>query len=351
MNESILVVGGAGYIGSHMLLALRNAGHTVTVFDNLSRGFSDAVLDTPLVRGDLRMQDDLHACFSSHQIDLVMHFAALANVAESVADPEAFYTNNVVGTLNLLAAMRTHQVKSFVFSSSCATYGEPIHLPISEQHGQHPINPYGKSKLMVEQILSDYATAYGLCSISLRYFNAAGCDSMGRVGERHCPETHLIPLILGEALRLKKGGDPAMTLLKVFGTDFPTRDGSCIRDYIHVQDLCLAHLRAAERLLQKRADGAEQYNLANGAGYSVLEVIQACRDVTKQPINFHSLPRRAGDPAILVGDATKAGKVLNWKPEYSDLHSMIASAWAWTQQADLVNADQITLNPSKFTAD
>lgn len=329
MKKNILVVGGAGYIGSHMVLALKDAGYSVIVFDNLSRGFADAIGSAPLVIGDLRSPADLEACFAKHNIDLVMHFAALAYVGESVTEPELYYQNNVVGALNLLAAMRKYGVGRFVFSSTCATYGEPEVVPINESHPQRPINPYGRSKLMIEHALLDYAVAYQLQSVSLRYFNAAGCDPLGRVGERHDPETHLIPLILLEALRLKEGGNPADTALKVFGSDFQTADGSCVRDYIHVADLCQAHLLAAQRLLFNQSQGAEFYNLANGTGFSVLEVIEACRLVTCQPIQYHLQPRRSGDPAVLIGDASRASEVLGWRPAIADLHEIIRTAWAW----------------------
>lgn len=325
----ILVIGGAGYIGSHMVLALQDAGHKVLVFDNLSRGHADAVGSAPLVVGDLCSPADLDVCFAAHRIDLVMHFAALAYVGESVIEPELYYQNNVVGALNLLAAMRRHNVNRLVFSSTCATYGEPETLPIGETHPQHPINPYGRSKLMVEQALSDYALAYGFQSVGLRYFNAAGCDPLGRAGERHDPETHLIPLVLAEAMRLQRGGDPQATALRVFGGDFATADGSCVRDYIHVADLCQAHLLAAQRLFADKVQGAEFFNLANGAGFSVLEVIEACREVTGQPIAYRLEPRRAGDPALLIGDARRASEVLGWKPRLTDLREIIRTAWAW----------------------
>lgn len=324
-----MVVGGAGYIGSHMVLALKDAGYSVVVFDNLSRGFANAVGTVPLVVADLRSPADLDACFAEYSIDLVMHFAALAYVGESVTEPELYYQNNVVGALNLLATMHKHGVKKLVFSSTCATYGEPDYVPITESHPQRPINPYGRSKLMIEQVLQDYAVAYCIQSVSLRYFNAAGCDPLCRVGERHDPETHLIPLVLLEALRLKQGGNSADTALQVFGSDFPTADGSCVRDYIHVADLCQAHLLAAQRLLSNQAHGAEFYNLANGTGFSVLEVIEACRKVTGQPIQYRMQPRRAGDPAVLIGDASKAGTVLGWFPALADLHAIIQTAWVW----------------------
>ena len=255
----ILVVGGAGYIGSHMVLALGDAGYSPLVFDNLSRGFADAVGAAPLVMADLASPQDLQACFNSYDIALVMHFSALAYVGESMQTPLDYYHNNVGGTVNLLAAMRAAGVDKFVFSSTCATYGVPEVVPITESAPQRPINPYGRSKLMVEQMLGDCARAYGLESISLRYFNAAGADPGLRAGERHNPETHLIPLVLEEALRLSNGGDPAHTRLQVFGTDFDTRDGTCIRDYIHVADLCRAHVLATERLLSGGPARGAQY--------------------------------------------------------------------------------------------
>lgn len=334
VKRSVLVVGGAGYIGSHMLLALQAAGYAAVVFDNLSRGYADAVGSLPLVTGDLYSSDDIEACFAVHDFELVMHFAGLAYVGESMANPQLYYQNNVVGTHHLLAAMRRNGVKRLVFSSSCATYGEPECVPIPEAHPQRPINPYGRSKLIIEQMLADYANAYGLQSISLRYFNAAGCDPMGRARERHEPETHLIPLVLAEALRIRQGGNPAESPLKVFGTDFLTRDGSCVRDYIHVTDLCHAHLLAAERLLADKTTGAEFYNLANGAGYTVLEVIDVCRKVTGLPIGYKVAPRRPGDPAVLVGDATLARDVLGWEVERARLEEIITTAWVAALQGD-----------------
>jgi len=329
MCKSVLVLGGAGYIGSHMVLALQDAGYSVAAFDNLSRGYPDALHTTPLIVGDLRSPADIDACLSKHDFDLIMHFAALAYVGESVTEPELYYQNNVAGTLNLLASMRKHGVRRLVFSSSCATYGVPDSVPITETHPQHPINPYGRSKLMIEQAIADYASAYSFQSVSLRYFNAAGCDPRGRAGERHNPETHLIPLILAEALRIKQGGEPSETQLHVFGTDFPTKDGSCIRDFIHVSDLCKAHLQAAEHLLANQTCGAEFYNLATGSGFSVLDVIAACCDVTSQKIEYRSVPGRAGDPVVLVGDARKAREILGWQPEITDLREMIETSWAW----------------------
>ncbi|HEX2545151.1 MAG TPA: UDP-glucose 4-epimerase GalE [Ramlibacter sp.] len=327
--KTVLVVGGAGYIGSHMVLALRDAGYRVVVFDNLSRGHADAVAADRLVTGDLRSLHDLRACFAQERLDLVMHFAALAYVGESVQQPELYYSNNVAGALNLLQVMRECGVQRFVFSSTCATYGEVERVPIAETEPQRPINPYGRTKLMIEQALQDYGTAYGTQSVSLRYFNAAGADPEGRAGERHDPETHLIPLVLEEALRIRNGGDPAGTRLSVFGSDYPTRDGSCVRDYIHVSDLARAHLLAAGRLLAGDVRGAEAYNLANGQGFTVLEVIEAGRRITGEPIGYRLLPRREGDPPTLVGDASKASAVLGWTPKHARLDDIIATAWAW----------------------
>ena len=320
------MTGGAGFIGSHMNLVLHDAGHEVTVFDNLSRGFKDAVIGATLVEGDLRSKDDLDQLFQSHAIDLVMHFAALTYVEESVKNPQTYFENNVVGTMNLLSAMENYGVNKFVFSSSCAVYGEPIQVPITEDHLKAPINPYGENKLAVEEALID-AAKKGLKSISLRYFNAAGADKSLRVGERHDPETHLIPLVLMEALRLKKGGDPTDTGLKVFGKDFDTKDGTPVRDYIHVEDLCRAHMAAAHRLNDHLVEGHEAYNLGNGQGFSVLEVIDAARKVTGQDITYQEMPRRAGDPARLIGDATLARTQLHWTPHYRDLGDIIETAW------------------------
>lgn len=333
--SSILIIGGAGYIGSHMVLACQAAGYDLCVFDNLSRGFADAVGSTPLIVGDLRSTADLDACFFAQRFDLVMHFAALAYVGESVMEPELYYQNNVLGALNLLGIMRKYSVNRLLFSSSCATYGEPDSVPIMENHPQRPINPYGRSKLMIEQVLRDYGIAYGFESVSLRYFNAAGCDMNGRVGERHDPEFHLIPLVLAEALRVSEGGNPSDTSVTVFGNNFPTRDGSCIRDYIHVSDLCCAHLLAAKRLLDDKCNGAEVYNLANGAGFSVLDVIDICRKVTGQPIEYRVELQRPGDPAVLIGDARLAADVLGWRPKVTDLEEIIRTAWNWMLSASV----------------
>ena len=334
MKRSLLVVGGAGYIGSHMLVALRDAGFAPVVFDNLSRGHRDAIGDSPLFWGDLRRLSDIETCLQQNKFDVIFHFAALAYVGESVTDPESYYQNNVLGTLNLLTAMRKHGANRLVFSSTCATYGEPKAIPITEDHPQSPINPYGRSKLMIETILRDYGVAYGLRSVSLRYFNAAGCDPLGRLGERHEPETHLIPLVLNECLRVRNGGDPEQTQLQVFGTDFDTKDGSCIRDYIHVADLCQAHLLAAERLMAESpsildSEGAEFYNLSNARGVSVLNIIAECERITKVEVKYKIMPRRAGDPSILVGSSELASATLGWHPKYQELQKIIETAWEW----------------------
>jgi UDP-glucose-4-epimerase GalE len=329
MPWSILVAGGAGYIGSHMVRMLMDAGHRVTAFDNLSRGHRDAVGQAELIQGDLRSTDDLRRCFAGRDYDLVMHFAALAYVGESVQHPARYYDNNVKGTLNLLEAMQVYQVRRLVFSSTCATYGEPRERPITEDHPQQPVNPYGRTKLIVEQALKDYTQAYGLASISLRYFNAAGCDPAGRLGERHEPETHLIPLVLREAARVAEGGDPGETRLAVFGDDFDTPDGTCVRDYIHVTDLCSAHLQAAGRLMEGGTEGAEAYNLGNGAGCSVRQAIDICRRVTGIDIRYRLAPRRPGDPAWLIGSAARARAVLGWQPAMPALEDIIRTAWTW----------------------
>lgn len=335
---NVLVLGGAGYIGSHMLLALKRVGWKVTVFDNLSRGFADAVGDVPLVVGDLRSKSDIEECLGSQKFDLIYHFAALAYVGESVHQPSLYYQNNVVGTINLLDVMIKEGVKRIVFSSTCATYGEPTQIPIPETHRQNPINPYGRTKMVIERALEDYAAAYQIDGIVLRYFNAAGCDAEGRVGERHDPETHLVPLVLAEAARLKGGGDPDETSLCVFGADLPTRDGSCIRDYIHVTDLCEAHLLAGQRLVDGGSPGVEFFNLANGAGFSVLEVIDMCRQVTGQPIKYRAMDRRAGDPVTLIGDATLAGVTLGWHPRMSSLKTIVETAWQWMGRNSVTRA-------------
>ncbi len=319
---SILVVGGAGYIGSHMVALLLDAGYRVVTLDNLSTGHRDAVLGGEFVHADLADRAALDRLFAERRFDAVMHFASFIQVGESVRAPAKYYENNVTNTLNLLDAMVAQDVRRFIFSSSAAVYGDPIAVPIPEDHPKQPINPYGRTKWMVEQILADYDRAYGLKSVSLRYFNAAGADPAGRLGERHEPETHLIPLIL----RAAAGRAPAV---KIFGRDYDTPDGTCIRDYVHVTDLADAHRLALERLL----DGGDSavYNLGNGNGFSVAEVIEAARRVTGRDIVVSDAPRREGDPPRLVADARRAKSVLGWRPHFDALETIIAHAWAWEQ--------------------
>lgn len=319
----ILVCGGAGYIGSHMVRCLVGQGHDVVVFDNLATGHREAVGAVPLVVGDLLEPASLDALFRAHSFDAVMHFCALSLVGVSVTDPYAYYRNNVSGTLNLLQAMRSAGVDKLVFSSTAAVFGNPETELIDETHPTHPINPYGASKLMVERMLADAAQAYGLRSVALRYFNAAGADPSGEIGESHTPETHLIPNVLRAAL----GG---ATTLKVFGDDYATVDGTCVRDYIHVNDLALAHLQAINYMGGHA--GAQVFNLGNGSGFSVLEVIEAARRVTGVDITFERSPRRAGDPPVLVAASDKARRVLGWSPTFTELETIIESAWHWHQR-------------------
>lgn len=329
MSYSVLVIGGGGYIGSHMCQHLLDHNHEVTVFDNFSRGHRDAVLSSKVAVGDIRSHEDLKHCLTGSKFDVAMHFAGLAYVAESVDCPSDYYDVNLRGTLTLLKALLDADVKRLVFSSTCSTYGDADLNKISEDHPQFPVNPYGRSKWMVEQILKDYAAAHAFSSISLRYFNAAGCDLEGRLGERHDPETHLIPRILLEALRVRQGGDPHKTSLKVYGTTLATPDGTCVRDFIHVSDLCRAHMSAAQRLVEGGAVGAEFYNLGLGRGCSVLEVIQASRRVTGIDIQYEKAAPRPGDPVHLVSDATRANDILGWRPEITSLEVIIGSAWNW----------------------
>lgn len=340
MGMSVLVVGGAGYIGSHMCQVLRDAGHHVTVFDNLSRGHRDAVGDSELVVGDIRSESDLQRCLAGRRFDLAMHFAALAYVGESVLQPARYYDNNVCGSLTLMNALLQARVNRMVFSSSCAVYGEVVHRPMNEEHPLNPVNPYGRTKLMVEQALQDYAASHGFRSISLRYFNAAGCDPSGRLGERHEPETHLIPLVLQEALRVKAGGNPWDTHLHLFGTNLDTPDGTCVRDYIHVNDLCAAHLKAADRLMGDSTPGFEAFNLGNGEGYSVLQVLEACRRVTRIDIQYHVSARRPGDPLWLVGSAERARKELGWEPRTGVIDDIILTAWRWIESKSTIQSNR-----------
>ena len=319
-NKNILVVGGAGYIGSHMVKLLLEREYEVATFDNLSTGYRDAVLGGEFILGDLADKTQLDTLFRANRFDAVMHFASFIQVGESVREPAKYYANNVTNTLNLLDTMHAHGVTKFIFSSSAAVYGEPISVPIDEHHPKQPLNPYGRTKWIIEQALQDYDRAYGLRAISLRYFNAAGADPDGKLGERHEPETHLIPLVLQAA----SGRRPH---INVFGRDYDTPDGTCIRDYIHVSDLCEAHWLALQKLL----DGANtaSYNLGNGNGFSVQEVIDVARKVTGRAIVILDGPRREGDPARLVAQANRSRQDLIWQPAHNDLDSIITDAWRW----------------------
>jgi UDP-glucose 4-epimerase len=319
----VLVTGGAGYIGSHAVRRLKQAGFETLVLDNLVYGHQAFVPADELIIGDLEDRALLEQVFNEHEIVAVMHFAAYAYVGESVTAPSKYYRNNVCSTLNLLDAMQKAGVLQFIFSSTCATYGEPQGGPIAEDHPQNPINPYGQSKLMVEQILKDYDKAYGLKSIRLRYFNAAGADPSGDIGEDHNPETHLIPLVLDVAL----GRRPHIT---IFGTDYPTPDGSCIRDYIHVSDLADAHVLGLEYL--RKGGESQVFNLGNGSGFSVREVIDMAEQVTQKKIAVVEGSRREGDPAVLVGSSAKVKATLGWNPQYADLHNIVSTAWSWHQK-------------------
>lgn len=321
---NVLVVGGAGYIGSHMVWALHQAGHRVVTFDNLSSGHRDAVLAGDVVLGDLADRVALERLFAHQRFDAVLHFASSIQVGESVREPLRYYQNNVANTLNLLEVMVRHRVLRLIFSSTAAIFGHPQTPLIAESHPQHPINPYGRSKWMVEQMLADADLAHGLRSVSLRYFNAAGADALGRIGERHEPETHLIPLVLQAASGRR-------THIAVNGTDYDTADGTCVRDYIHVEDLAQAHLLALNQLCH--ADRSEAFNLGNGSGYSVAQVIASAQRVTGCPIDVTHGPRREGDPAVLVADSQRARDVLGWKPAYADLDTIVAHAWQWERQS------------------
>jgi UDP-glucose-4-epimerase GalE len=326
----ILVVGGAGYIGSHTLRLLARTGHEVWAYDNLVYGHRKAVPEGRLIVGDLHERALLEQVLTQHQIEAVVHFAAFAQVGESVTDPAKYYRNNVVGTLSLLEAMRSAGVTKIVFSSTTATYGVPKQIPITEQEDQRPINPYGYTKLVIEQALADYAAAYGFAYAALRYFNASGASPDGDIGEDHAPETHLIPLVLQVAL----GQRPH---IGVFGNDYPTPDGTCIRDYIHVDDLADAHLRALDRL---QPGAGLKLNLGTGRGHSVREVIDACRRVTGHAIPEVVQPRRAGDPPELVADSTAARQTLGWSPRYEGIEQIVATAWKWHESHPQGYADR-----------
>lgn len=325
-RATILVTGGAGYIGSHAVLALQKAGYEVIVLDNLVYGHRELVEDVlkvELVVGDISDRTLLDKLFSSRDISAVMHFAAYIAVGESVTDPAKYYRNNVTGTLTLLEAMVAAEVKQLVFSSTCAIYGMPQQVPMTEDHPLAPMSPYATSKRMVEQMLADFGSAYGLESVIFRYFNASGANPEGLLGEDHNPETHLIPLVLLTALGKRES-------ISIFGTDYATPDGTCLRDYIHVSDLADAHVLGLEYLLK---DGkSEVFNLGNGNGFSVKQVIETARVVTGKEIKAVERERRAGDPPALVGSSDKARKILGWSPQYSDLSKIIAHAWQWHQK-------------------
>ncbi len=319
----ILVTGGAGYIGSHYVLHERERGSSVVVLDNLVYGHREALLGTRLIEGDIRDRKLVEQVLKDFNVDTVVHFAAYAYVGESVTDPSKYYQNNVASTLNLLDAMRAAGVGKFVFSSSCATYGDPEYVPMDEAHPQNPINPYGETKFMCERILQAYDAAYSMRFVSLRYFNAAGADPGGRIGESHNPETHLLPLIL-QAARGKRDS------VSIFGTDYGTPDGTCIRDYIHISDLAQAHSLAIDHL---RRDGKSRfYNLGTETGHSVREVINLCSKVSGKPIPVVEAPRRSGDPPRLVASAARAKAELGWAPRFTDLEETIRTAWNWEQK-------------------
>ena len=319
----ILIVGGAGYIGAHINKQLNINGYDTIVFDNLSYGHQDFVKWGAFERGDLGNIEEIREIFKKYPITAVMHFAAFTYVGESVEDPEKYYKNNVCNTINLLQVMREFEVNKLVFSSTCATYGDPVEIPITENHPQNPISPYGRGKLMVENIMADYSRAYNLKYVSLRYFNAAGADSESEIGELHDPETHLIPLILDAASGKRKN-------IKIFGTNYSTPDGTCVRDYIHVTDLADAHLKALKYL--ENGGESDYFNLGNGNGFSVREVIEMARKVTGKNIIAVEDDRRPGDPPVLVGSSDKIRKILKWNPEYDNLYQIILTAWMWHEK-------------------
>jgi len=316
----ILVVGGAGYIGSHMVKSLHKNSIEILTLDNLSCGYRDAVKYGDFIEGDLGDRDLLDKIFTENQIDAVMHFAAFIEVGESVRDPGKYYKNNVANTQVLLDAMVKHGVLYFIFSSTAAIFGEPEYTPIDEKHPKNPINPYGRTKLMVEQMLQDYDHAYGLKSTCLRYFNAAGADPDGELGERHNPETHLVPLILQAASGRRED-------IKIFGNDYETEDGTCVRDYVHINDICSAHLLALKKMQSTNESAA--FNLGNGTGFSVQKVIDTTKEVTGKDFSVIETERRDGDPAVLVADSTLAKKALEWIPEFDQVETIIETAWNW----------------------
>jgi UDP-arabinose 4-epimerase len=322
--KTILVTGGAGFVGSHACKALSRAGYMPVTFDNLERGHESAVKWGPLERGDLRNENDLQRVFEARRPWAVMHFAAYAYVGESMVDPAKYYDNNVGGSAKLLQACAASGCRNIVFSSSCATYGVPERLPLTENAAQNPVNPYGYTKLVVERMLKDAEAACGIRHVALRYFNAAGADPDGELGELHQPETHLIPLVLFAAM----GRKPS---IKIFGHDYPTPDGTCIRDYVHVSDLADAHVAAIDWL--SAGEPSDSFNLGNGRGFSVAEVVKACEEVTGRTVPTDMCDRRPGDPAILVSDSRKARRSLGWVPRFPELDKQITHAWTWFRDA------------------
>jgi len=319
-GDYILIVGGAGYIGSHTNKALTSRGYRTLVFDNLISGHRELVKWGSFILGDLDNKEQLGLLFRHYPIKAVLHFAAYAFVGESIENPQKYYLNNVRNSLHLLEVMLEYGVRHLIFSSSCATYGHPVEIPITERHPENPVSPYGRSKLMVDNIIRDYSAAYPLKCVSLRYFNASGADPDAESGEWHEYETRLIPLVLDAAAG--RSGD-----IKVFGSDYETRDGTCVRDYIHVADLASAHVAALEYLLN--GGRSDIFNLGNGQGFTVREVIERARIITGKNINIMDMQRRPGDPAILIGSADKAKRVLHWNTRYSDLDTILKTAWRW----------------------
>ena len=322
-KPAILVIGGAGYIGTHMVLDLLRAGYPVVILDNLSRGHRALVPGGDFVEGDMGNPDDLRRVFADYPVKAVMHFAAHSLVGESVEQPLPYYRNNVANTITLLEEMDAAGIRHFIFSSTAAVYGEPEKTPIAEDHPCAPTNPYGATKLAVERMLADVSDANGMTFSILRYFNAAGADQSGQVGERHQPETHLIPLVLQVATGERES-------IRIFGDDYPTPDGTCLRDYVHVSDLTRAHLLALEHLLS--GGGNTTYNLGNSNGISVRQIIDTAREITGHDIPAETVARRAGDPAILIADSDRIRRELGWQPAYEDVREIIQSAWSWHQK-------------------
>lgn len=318
----ILIIGGAGYLGSHVNKLLNESSYETLVLDNLSNGYEELIRWGKFISGDFSDKDILNYIFSEYDIDTVMHFASFLNIGESTTNPKIYYENNVVKTFNLLNSMIENKIDKFIFSSTCAVYGSPLYLPLVEEHPLNPINPYGNTKLVVEKILNDYSDAYNLKYCSLRYFNASGAHEDCDIGELHDPETHLIPLTLDAAIGKRDS-------ICVYGTDYPTKDGTCVRDYIHVQDLADAHLKALEYLSEGDSPNKNVFNLGNGIGFSVREVIEECREVTSSEIISKDVEKRPGDPPILIGSYKKANEILSWEPKHSSLNNIIKTAWNW----------------------